>query len=101
MPIRFEQLMSEERSAVIQRMAEFYARRCDVQIEVDACAAQMSSGIAPKKSHTFRTGKKANWANEFTLKHRQLFNQHAGALLTELGYETDQSWAETTEPSEV
>ena len=46
----------------------------------------MSTLIAPKKSHTFRSGKKAGWQREFTAAHRARFAEVAGDLLVRLGY---------------
>jgi hypothetical protein len=93
--IRFEELVSDQQPAVIRRMAEFYSQRCAVPIDVETCAAQMASCVAPHKSHTFRSGKKAGWAREFTSEHRQLFDQVAGDLLIKLGYESSHDWAAT------
>jgi sulfotransferase 6B1 len=90
--IRFEDLASENRPAVIRRMAEFYARRCAGEVDIDACAASMASRVAPEKSHTFRAGKKSGWQQEFTSAHRETFDAVAGDLLIELGYERDHLW---------
>lgn len=90
--IRYEDLVSERREAVIQQMAALYARHCADEIDIEACVRAMTSAIAPEKSHTFRSGKKSGWRAEFTAEHRQLFDQVAGKLLVELGYEHDHSW---------
>jgi hypothetical protein len=93
LPIRFEDLASESRPAVIRRIAEFYARHCAAGLDIDACVAAMTACIAPEKSHTFRSGKKAGWQMEFTAEHRRRFDELAGELLIELGYETNHDWA--------
>jgi len=90
--IRYEDLVSEARAHVIQQMAELYARHCDGSIDIDACVRAMTAAIAPEKSHTFRSGKKSGWRKEFTAEHRRLFDEVAGDLLIELGYERDHSW---------
>ncbi len=74
-------------------MAEFYSEHCRTPIDVDAYAMQMASRIAPHKSHTFRSGKKAGWAREFTAEHSRLFDEIAGELLIDLGYEPNHDWA--------
>jgi hypothetical protein len=94
--IRFEDLVSDQQPAVIRRMAEYYSQHCATPIDVEACAAAMASSIAPSKSHTFRSGKKAGWAREFTAEHRRLFDSIAGDLLIQLGYETNHEWAQAT-----
>ncbi|MEX2317489.1 MAG: sulfotransferase domain-containing protein [Pirellulales bacterium] len=93
LPIRFEELMSAARAAIVHKMAQFYARHCETPINVEACAAQMAARILPQKSHTFRSGKKAGWAGEFTAEHRRLFDRVAGQLLIDLGYEPNHAWA--------
>jgi sulfotransferase 6B1 len=91
--IRYEDLVSESRPVVIQQMAELYARQCSAPIDIDACVRAMEASIAPEKSHTFRSGKKSGWRSEFTSDHRRLFDEVAGELLIELGYESDHLWA--------
>jgi hypothetical protein len=91
--IRFEDLASDNRPSMIRRMAEFYAAHRPDAIDIDACAAAMAAGIAPHKSHTFRSGKKAGWRSEFTAEHCRVFNELAGDLLVRLGYETSNDWA--------
>lgn len=91
--IRFEDLVSERRADVIRRSAEFYAARCVTPFDVEACVKTMSAHIAPHKSHTFRRGKKAGWQREFTAEHRRRFDEIAGNLLIQLGYEPNHDWA--------
>jgi sulfotransferase 6B1 len=91
--IRFEDLVSDQQPAIIRRMAEFYSQRCATPIDVETCAARMIACVAPHKSHTFRSGKKAGWAREFNDGHRRLFDRVAGELLIELGYEKNHDWA--------
>jgi sulfotransferase 6B1 len=91
--IRFEDLAGEVRAAAIRRVAEFYAAHCAGPLDIDATVAAMTACIAPEKSHTFRSGKKAGWRNEFTAEHRRRFDELAGDLLIDLGYETNHDWA--------
>jgi hypothetical protein len=92
LPIRFEDLVSEEQPAIVRRIAEFYANRTNADFDFESTVQHMQSLIAPKKSHTFRSGKKAGWAKEFTPAHRERFAEVAGDLLVRLGYEPDHSW---------
>jgi hypothetical protein len=91
--IRFEDMASDSRPAVIRRMAEFYAAHCSRQVDVDVCIEAMTASIAPQKSHTFRSGKKSGWKHEFTAEHHRMFDELAGNLLIELGYEQNHDWA--------
>jgi hypothetical protein len=92
--LRFEDLVGEGQQAMIRRVAEFYARHCATPLDIDACVAAMTASIAPEKSHTFRSGKKAGWRTEFTAEHRRRFDALAGDLLIELGYEPNHDWVE-------
>jgi hypothetical protein len=97
--IRFEDLASEQRPEIIRQIAQFYARHSATQIDIQACVENMTARIAPEKSHTFRSGKKAGWQTEFTAEHRRLFDAVAGELLIELGYETNHDWASSPQAS--
>ena len=93
--MRFEDLRGEGRDEIVRRMAEFYiARSGDPAINADACVRSMTAHVAPHKSHTFRSGQKAAWQQEFTAEHRRLFDELAGRLLIELGYEPNHDWAQ-------
>jgi hypothetical protein len=99
--IRFEDLRSERQAEIFPQMAEFYARRAGGALDVAACAQSMAAHVAPHKSHTFRSGKKAGWQREFTAEHRRRFDEVAGDLLIQLGYEPDHQWATAPVPSSV
>lgn len=91
--IKFEDLQSDERDAVLRRMAEFYAARCAGPGDVEEYVQAMTAAIAPAKSHTFRSGKKAGWKAEFTPELYRRFDELAGELLIQLGYESNHDWA--------
>jgi hypothetical protein len=91
--IRFEDLVSERQPELVRHIAEFYAPRTGTPFDVNAAVQTMSTLIAPQKSHTFRSGKKAGWQREFTPAHRGRFAELAGELLVRLGYEPDLEWA--------
>jgi hypothetical protein len=92
--IRYEDLQSEARPRIVRGMAEFYAARTRVPIDIDASVAAMLGCIAPARSHTFRRGEKAGWRSAFNSEHRRLFHEVAGDLLIQLGYERDDSWVD-------
>lgn len=97
--IRFEDLVSERQPEIIRAIAAFYAPRTTTPFDIDSAVAKMSTLIAPKKSHTFRSGKKAGWQREFTSAHRARFAELAGDLLVRLGYEPNLDWASATASS--
>jgi hypothetical protein len=91
--MRFEDLVSERQPELIRQVAAFYALRTSTSFDLDAAIETMTLSIAPKKSHTFRSGKKAGWQREFTPAHRARFAELAGDLLVRLGYEPNLDWA--------
>ena len=94
MCIRYEDLQSEGRDAIVRDMAKFYLSHSSrTDLDLEECAGAMLANVAPQKSHTFRSGKKAGWQKEFTDKHYRLFDDVAGQLLLDLGYERDHTWA--------
>jgi hypothetical protein len=52
----------------------------------------LKSGIAPRKSGTFRKGEPGNWRKHFTQDNIQKFKEATGDLLVHLGYEQDTDW---------
>lgn len=97
--VRFEDLVSEQQAELIRQIAEFYTARTRAVFELEPTIERMGSLIAPQKSHTFRSGKKAGWQREFTPAHRARFAEVAGDLLVRLGYEPDLAWAHAAEAS--
>jgi hypothetical protein len=91
--IRFEDLVSVRQGELIRQIAEFYASRTKTPFDLEAAVQSMTTLIAPQKSHTFRSGKKAGWQREFTPAHRERFAELAGDLLVRLGYEPNRDWA--------
>src|SRR5690349_19944288 len=71
-PVRFEELVSERRDAVLRGMACFYAARTTSQINVDSLISIMRSSIDPKRSHTYRAGQSGGWRKQFTPEHHKL-----------------------------
>ncbi len=88
MCIRFEDLQSEGREAIVRDMAKSYlARSSRTDLNLEECVREMSAKVAPEKSHTFRSGDKSGWQKEFTERLHKLFDEVAGKLLLELGYD--------------
>ena len=49
------------------------------------------TGEENTNSH-YRNGKRGDWKNHFTEKHKTVFKEKYGDLLIKLGYETDYDW---------
>ena len=94
LPIKFEDMRSEERTKVIREIARFYAERTQGSVDVDSLTIDMEARIAPEKSHTFRSGKKGGWREKFTAEHRRRFAELTGDLLVRLGYEENDAWVD-------
>jgi hypothetical protein len=91
--VRYEDLISDQQAALIREMSTFYAKRLNTPFDVDLCVNRMAGMIEPRKSHTFRSGKRAGWREEFTAEHRRRLCEIAGDLLIRLGYEPNHEWA--------
>jgi len=98
--IRFEDLIGPRRDSILREMAEIYARRLCYDVNIESLVDHMRINIVPERSHTFRRGKKGGWREQFTPEHRELFQQVAGDLLIQLGYEAGDSWV-TADREEV
>ena len=90
--VRFEDLISANRLAVIKQMAEFYCRRTNQDLDPAELADVMQGSIDPGKSHTFRKGSSGGWRATFTDEQRRLFKQHGGEMLVKYGFENDHNW---------
>jgi hypothetical protein len=97
--VRYEDLMSEQRPEIVHEMARFYVQRSAEECNVDLCVRNMLASVAPRKSHTFRSGKKGGWQAEFTAEHRRLFDDVAGDLLVKLGYEAGHTAVDDRPPA--
>lgn len=56
--------------------------------ELERIAEQVFGG-----THTFRQGTSGSWRRHFTAEHRDAFQEVAGPLLVEMGFETALDWA--------
>ncbi|RIK73778.1 MAG: hypothetical protein DCC67_17415, partial [Planctomycetota bacterium] len=90
--VRFEDLVSDRRSAVLEAMVEFYLGRAPAAGDAAELCRRAAASIAPEKSHTFRKGKQGGWRETFAPEHRAAFKRHAGSILIEHGYEADDRW---------
>jgi hypothetical protein len=90
--IKFEDLVLNQEDALGEILDYLGTRGFSLQIPRIEGIAILKRFIAPKKSGTFRKGVPGNWREYFKDSHKNLFNQVAGDLLIQLGYEKDGSW---------
>ena len=90
--LRFEDLVHQPEDAVHAILRFVRSRGFLSQISADEAQKTLLSGIDPRQSPTFRSGKTGAWRDAFTTQHKQLFKSVAGDLLVQLGYGQDQNW---------
>lgn len=95
---RYENLLTQP-EAEVRRILGFLGADTSeksVKLCVDSTGfEQMSSrksGQEDSSSVRFRKGVAGDWKNVFTEKDKQIFKEHAGDSLVELGYESDNDW---------
>jgi sulfotransferase 6B1 len=92
MTIKFEDLVSAKRDAIIQQMIDTYGSHCHHIFDRDRLFQKALHNIDPHRSHTFRQGKSGGWRKVLTTSHQHQIKEVAGELLIELGYENDFDW---------
>lgn len=91
--VRFEDLILN-REETLGKMLDFLQlRRAKISTGKQEAVQVLSSGIAPRKSGTFRKGQPGNWRQHFTPGNVQKFKEIAPNLLIQLGYETSEDWS--------
>jgi len=90
--VKFEDLI-ENRDHTLRTILQHYLNSAgNLGHTEEKWLERIDTSIRPSKSPTYREGKTGGWRNHFTEEHKTLFKEKAGALLVELGYETDQDW---------
>ena len=90
--LRFEDLILDREQA-LGRILDYLAQRgFTPRVERPQAIAALAQAIAPKKSGTFRKGKPGNWQEHFTEANKTFLKETSGALLLQLGYETNDDW---------
>lgn len=97
--VKFEELVGPQQTSIVSRMAEFYCRSVEENLDQSALAERMLDNINPERSHTYRSGKSGGWQEKFTPRLREQFDTIAGELLIQLGYEADHRWVEANRDS--
>jgi len=92
MCIRFEDLIHNQDSTLNSMLDEVEKTGYKIPTPRAKALSVLVEAIQPKKSHTFRSGKTGGWKQYFTNEHKKLFNDVAGDLLINLGYEKNNDW---------
>lgn len=89
MPVKFEDLVGDQREQTIAGIVRFYFEKRQEASDNENVNSTVSTAIAnidPSKSYTFRSGKAGGWRDTLSTANRQLVDRIAGPLLDELGY---------------
>ena len=91
--VQFEQLIGEKgggsravQQKVMRQLADFFEIACADPV-IDAICDTLFGG-----TYTFNRGMIGRWRERFTDEHKDIFKEHAGQVLIQLGYETDMDW---------
>ena len=90
--VKFEDVMSSKREAVLLEMIDFFNRRSGQGLEPEPVVEAIRANIAPERSRTFRSGRTGGWREVFGPEHIEEMKFVAGDLLIRLGYEKDLNW---------
>jgi hypothetical protein len=90
--LRFEDLILEREVALARLLGFLEVRGLDLRVRRDQAIELLATGIAPRKSGTFRKGQPGEWREHFTSGNITRFKAVAGDLLARLGYETGEDW---------
>ncbi len=91
--LRFEDLILN-REEILGKMLDYLQLRgAQISTGKEEAVDILSSGIAPRKSGTFRKGQPGNWRQHFTPDNVRKFKEIAPNLLIKLGYETSEDWS--------
>lgn len=90
--LRFEDFITDQKQAVERVFSHAVSRGFPANCERETAIHILISGVNPRRSPTFRSGKIGSWLAQFTPDHKRLFKEVTGDLLVRLGYERDQDW---------
>jgi hypothetical protein len=88
----FEDLILEQDAALARLLGYLEVRGLELKVSRDLAIEVLKTGIAPKKSGTFRKGEPGNWREHFTPGNKKRFKNVASDLLVRLGYEDGDDW---------
>jgi hypothetical protein len=92
MCIRFEDLINNRDATLHAMLDEVEKTGYKIPTPRQKALSILVEAIEPQKSHTFRSGKTGGWKQYFSDEHKRLFNDVAGDVLINLGYEKNQDW---------
>lgn len=90
--LRFEEFITNLKQTIGRVFSHAVSRGFPANCERETAIQILISGVDPRHSPTFRSGKIGSWLAQFTPDHKRLFKEVTGDLLVRLGYERDHDW---------
>ena len=87
LPVRFEDLTSDQRDSTLEKIAQFYNQRTGRTLDVAGFVKDAIHEIQPGASHTFHKGESGRGRKNMPEELREEFNELAGDLMKKLGYQ--------------
>jgi hypothetical protein len=85
--LRYEDFITDRQATLEKVLDHAIKGGFEPRLERQPALQALEQSIDPARSPTFRSGKVGGWQSSFTAEHKHLFEQAAGELLAELGYE--------------
>jgi len=90
--LRFEDFVNERQKTIRRIFDHAVERGFPAALNYQQSIDTLLAGINPEKSPTFRSGNVGDWRAKFSPQNRNLFEEVAGDLLNQLGYESTYDW---------
>jgi hypothetical protein len=90
--LRFEDLINQRENTLGGMLDEVEKTGYRIPTPRQQAVSALLTGVQPKSSRTFRSGRTGSWREHFTAEHKRLFLDVAGDLLVRLGYEKSNDW---------
>ena len=95
--VKYEDLLSDTSAVLSRVILEITGKAPDTDLIASVVANNDFTNVRAKGTQDeksfLRKGISGDWKNYFDQKSARIFNEYAGDLLLELGYETDPKWA--------
>ena len=85
--LRYEDFITDRQATLARVLDHAVSRGFKLAIDRKPALLTLEQSIDPSRSPTFRSGKIGGWQSSFTPEHNLLFDQVAGSLLSDLGYD--------------
>ncbi len=101
--VRYEALLSDGEGALVNLIRDLTGNEPDigrVREALQRCSFKKQAGRRPgdeNRESYLRKGQSGDWMNHFSREAAELFDEHFGDVLIEMGYATDHDWVQEVE----